>query len=377
MIKIVLKNISRRKARAILTILGIVIGVGAIVSLVAISEGLDADATEALGKMSGIEIMQEGAVDMPFSILPESMVDEIKKIRGVKLVNPQVMEIISTIDGEDAYERMFPVAVGAYPDKMLESQSFIIMGKLVRGRELTSNDKYAAVIGEMIADGFYKDIGSKIEVEDVELKVVGIYATGSRFMDNAILVHIDTAREIANMDEKTVRTIHVDAENPEEVDELAERIRLTIGGVTTKTSGQMLSDFASLMSTIKVTAWITAGIAGIVGGIGIMNSMLMNVMERRREIGVLKAVGWTDKDVMLTFLYEAVIIGLVGGVIGVLLGATVVAAINAYSLLFKPAISAILVTEAMSFALVLGIIGGLYPAWKTAKISPIEALRYE
>jgi putative ABC transport system permease protein len=385
MLEFVFRNISQRKTRTSLTVLGILIGVATIISLVSISEGLEAEATKAFETIQGINVHQRGVQYSVFSRLPSSYVDEIEKIRGVKLANPRIDSLINSIDGEEiglladpSQEGGLspPSLVGYDPAKIVSSPSATIPKNMKEGRFLSSRDRNSAVIGKVVAERFGKRVGSVINVDGYKLKIVGIYETGSEFIDTLVVVPINKAREIAELDPDEISSIYVDVENPSELEKIARKIELRLP-VEASTPQEISEHFSSLLSTIRTVTWVISSIAAIVGGIGVTNSMLMNVAERRKEIGILKAVGWTNREVIRSFLLESFLIGLIGGALGICAGIFGVTILKEFLPGFTFRITPRLLALTFCFAISLGIFGGLYPAWKSTKIQPVEALRYE
>lgn len=385
MIELVIRNISNRKMRTFLTLLGIIIGITAIISLVAIADGLQGEANTAFERVQRIEVKQKGTLLPVFSKIPISYVEGIEKIQGVKLVSPRIEYTPNKIEGKEVSgglslttSSLFPpTVVGVEPKKESQSTASTFVKYITNGRFLVEGDRYSAVLGKPVADTYRKTVGSKIDIDGVEFKVVGISEAGSFFLDNSIAVPLDAVREISEIGKNEVSGIAVDVGDPSEADSVATRIMLKYPGVDASTPQEIAASFGTLLSAIRSSTFVIAGIAAVVGGIGITNSMLMSVMERRREIGILKAVGWSNREVIRMFLAESVIIGIMGGIIGISLGAGGVFAVQSVRHDLMLSVSPSLVVQAFVFALSLGIFGGLYPAWRATQVSPIEALRYE
>lgn len=385
MIELVIRNISNRKMRTFLTLLGIIIGISAIISLVAIADGLQGEANRAFEKVQRIQVGQKGAWLPLFSKVPVSYVGGIEKIQGVKLVSPRIEYTPNKIDGKEVSGGLSlttaslfpPTVIGVDPKKESQSTASTLVKYITNGRFLVDGDRYSAVIGKPVADTYRKTVGSKIDIDGVKFKVVGTSEAGSFFLDNNIVVPLDTIRGISELGTDEVSGIAVDVGDPSEADSVATRIELKYPDVDASTPQETASSFGSLLSAIRSSTFVIASIAAVVGGIGITNSMLMSVMERRREIGILKAVGWSNREVIRMFLAESVIVGIMGGIVGISLGLGGVFAVQTLRPDLVLSVSPNLVAQAFVFALSLGIFGGLYPAWRATQVSPIEALRYE
>jgi putative ABC transport system permease protein len=380
MIKIVLKNMMRRKLRTALATLGIILGVTMLVSIVSISAGLTQQTTESLGKLQGIRVIKGSSMfRMATENIPTSYMDEIRAISGVEAVAGQVEVRISSIEGPLGMgfnlASMMMSILGVEPSEMAVISSSY-SASLTEGRDLDSGDRYSCVIGQGIADDYNKRVGSIIEVNGVDFRVVGIYETGASMIDSQVVVPIDIARDMSGIPDDMLSTIQVDPDNPEDAERLSRKIELRLDDVDASTQQEFSEDIGELLGMMTAVQWLFSSIAAIVGGIGVMNTMIMSVMERTREFGIMKAVGWTNRDVMKNVLMESVVIGTVGGVVGLFLGSLGARAINL--MVNLPAtVTFELAAQSFAFAVVLGAVGGLYPAYRASKLNPIEALRYE
>jgi putative ABC transport system permease protein len=378
MITLVYRNMLRRKTRTVLTMVGIIIGVMAIVGLVSVSEGLNREAGASLGVFQSITVQKKDAIDPVFSTLPENYQDEISRINGVNVVSGEVYVFISSIDGEPlggGFESLMTFVIGVdIPTHRQLSRSYF--SYVIEGRGLLSSDRYSCVIGKGIADDYRKNIGDRIKVDDLNLRVVGIYEFESRFFDSAIILPIDVARDLSNIPNDHVSIFSVEPEDLEASEKTALRIEMRLNDVDAQTQQEFADQIAQFIGIIRTVHLLVTGIAAVVGGIGVLNAMLSSVTERTKEIGIMKAVGWTDLDVMKVILLESTFIGITGGIIGILLGVGISFGISQV-LFFQTFVSLNLALYALSFATVLGLIGGFFPARKAAKLSPIDALRYE
>lgn len=377
MLRIVLKNLITRRSRTILTMIGIVIGVAMIIALVSVAEGLQKEASESLGLLQGITVLEKDVMDQVFSNIPLSYIDEIERIQGVNIVSPEIYALIGTIDGESLgpLESFTSFIMGLEPvsHSLLRRSYFQYV---TEGRAIENSDRYVCVIGSQLAEDRRKHVGDIIEVDGVDLRIVGIYSLQSRLFDSMIAVHIDIAREFSSLDSDRISAISVETENPEDAEKTALRIEMRLDDVDAQTQQEFSEQIGQFLGTMKTFQLLISLIAAIVGGIGVLNTMLTSVSERTKEIGIMKAVGWTDFDVMKGIVMESTLIGLAGGIIGIILG-TVMSVVVSSILFFNTFVSPELALFALSFAMGLGLFGGLYPARKAAKLSPIDALRFE
>jgi len=363
----------------LLTLSGIVIGVAMIITLVSVAEGLTLLATEFVGNYQGIFVMQKGAADDIFSRVNLDNVDAIMKMAGVDkaggLINGMATGVEGIITGYGYDLAALNLYVGVKP----EDGEMIISsygGRLEKGRFLTDNDKYGVVIGSNIADRYNKNLGDRITFNDNKWRIVGMFKEGSGIMDDGLVIPLKRAQEINGFDDDIVTMLSVIPDDPAKIEELVRRIDLRFPHLDA-ISAQEASDFAGeYLTTIKAAFWLISIVAGIVGGIGVANTMITSVYERTKEIGILRAVGWTKRNIINLILTEGIALSVFGGLIGILLGsigAQLIGTLTGFSAYVSPELT----IQAFTFALTVGLVGGLYPAVKAANMDPVMALRYE
>lgn len=375
--QLIIKSLLIRKVRSLLTILGIAIGIGMIVALVSVTEGLNAEAEDTFAGMQMITVEPKQLLKP----MPVSNITTIERIPGVTLVSPFVTTLVGTVDQvevlEDASGGLIPPTIRGYDAVRAKQSASQIPDSIIRGRYLVDGDRNSVVLGKPIADRFRKSYGSTINIDGTTFNVVGVFETGLMITDNLMIVPLDTARNLRNMEPNTISGMSVVVDSQENIANVARRIEQAIPEVRATTPEEIRADFDDLSGAITTATWVIASVAAVVGGIGIVNSMVMNVMERRREIGILKAVGWTRGEVLRTFLIESTILGLLGGLAGVFIGVVGMTTITTLLPIVVTKITPELIIQALLFALILGAGGGLYPAWRAASVHPIEALRYD
>jgi putative ABC transport system permease protein len=371
MFEIVINNVMRRKARTFLTLLGISLGVAAIVALVSLSVGLKSNALDIMGKVAGdVTVMEEGQM-YTMSSLSEDVMKKIQNVSGVRLVAPTV----TLMDLSRGFNAVGTEARGVDPD--LEERFSSSSWDIVDGRPLRSSDTYNAMAGTVLADQLNLRVGQTVEYMGEDFRVVGILSFGNTLLDQALYINIDTAREIARRPPDYVNMIRVKVSKPGTEEEVAKRINLTVPGVEARSSAAMSEQIGEFLGIIETVTWAISALAAIVGGVGIANTMLMSVIERTKEIGVFKAVGWSNADVMKTILMEGLLLGFLGGIAGVVLGFVAVIVVQTQVPAFAGEITVVLIAEAMTFAMSLGVVGGIYPAYRAANLNPVIALKAE
>ena len=391
LLKVAFSNLKSQKLRSILSILGIVIGIAAIIALISLGEGLNASVQtqfEQLGTDTLTILPGGGFAESVFAQLEEDDEDTVETVRGV---SSAVGIYVGSARIDFKGERKGVIIFGAEAKKAknLESMGMV---KVEFGRDLVEQDRGNILIGPKLADGFFENeirIKENLQVNDEKLRVIGIMESPKHFfgaMFNNAIVTTKADLERIMGEELTPFRIMVKIEPGQDIDEVRERIRNTLEKKHGKedfqiSSPQQASEVAG--SVIGIIQLVLAGIAAIsliVGGIVIMNTMIMAVNERTHEIGVLKAIGATTKKIQAIFLAEAALIGFIGGILGLLLGAIFsyggsFALSTVMGLNFQAVISPTMAITALAFSIVVGILSGLVPAIMASKLDPVEAMR--
>ena len=390
--------IKTRRLRSWLTILGIFIGIAAVVSLISIGQGMQVAVTkqfEMLGSdlliiMPGGGGMMAGFGMMSADKLSEHDLKLIQNVRGIEHAD-EILFNTAKVTYQDETEYPFLLAIPT------GSESEWIMERLeVDGRWLKEGDRYKAVVGyNIVNENFFEDnvnLGEKIYIEDQPFTVVGsIQRIGNRQDDTQIYIPIDTAREILD-EPDDIDMIYAKVQDGYNASSVALRVSeemrddrdLKVGeeNFSVQTSEQLMQSIASILGIIQTLLVGIAAISLLVGGVGIMNTMYTSVLERTREIGVMKAIGARNYDIMAIFLVESGLLGLVGGLIGCVLGIGLARVVELYGAaagfgLLQASITPELILFAAGFSFGLGCLSGLLPARAAAKLKPVEALRYE
>ncbi|MCK4647367.1 ABC transporter permease [Candidatus Pacearchaeota archaeon] len=394
-----LKNIKRRKLRSWLTIIGILIGIAAIVALISISQGMEDTINEQFEKMgtNKIIIMPGGEIEgipgmmsgMMAEYLTEDDVETIEKAKGVEIVSPIIAKVSKV---EYSKEKAYTFIYAWSMDKRKEIWEDMM--EIAQGRDLEEKDKHCVVVGDDINDLFDKEvkIGSKLEIENESFRVVGILKpTGGRDNDLAVYMELKIAQELFDTNE--FMTIYVQIKDGFEPTQVGENIKKELRkakdekegeeSFSIQTSEQMLEAFGIVLNVIRVVLIGIASISLFVGGVGTMNTMYTSVLERTKEIGTMKAVGAKNSDILLIFLFESGLYGLIGGAVGIVLGlgiskgAELLASPYLGAGIFKVSMAWWLILGALLFSFVVGTISGVLPAMQAARLKPAEALRHE
>ena len=366
-LKFILKNPFRRKTSAILSIVGIAIGIIVIVALGGITDGLVntfEDTIHAGGADFQISGKETGDSAYGTNTIDANWTEKIANVSGVEEAYP--IYVVLTSVGDDYMNTL----IGIDPNGTTLADI-----SMKEGRIFESNAS-EAILGEIYAGDNNYSVGDNIEIDGEDFEVVGIYETGDSNMAGGVFTSIAKVGDLMD-DEDSISNIYVKVEKGADAQEVADRIDEKYGdNITTITSVMEMEQMADMLNMLQASTWAISLLAIVVGGLGIINTMLMSVFERTREIGVLKAVGWSNRKILTMIVGESLVITIVSAIIGSLIGflaCTLLGPQMGIEPLFTPKIF----IQAFAIAIVVGIIGGIYPAIKAMKLPPTEALRYE
>ncbi|KYH36113.1 MAG: peptide ABC transporter permease [Candidatus Bathyarchaeota archaeon B23] len=390
-----LDGVRERKFRFALNIIGILIGGAAITSLLAITQGVNRDISEQMELLgpTTIAITPGGFGIGGKGLLTMRDLERVRRIPHVAVATPIIDRAATvTIGGRTGVVSI----VGIIPEEYLRVIRNI---EVAEGRFIRRSDMAAAVLGSNIAqppgeEEPIAEVGSRIitmikteeGVKKATFRVAGILEeTGGAFIvspDDVIYISLRSAQQLFDMGNE-INRIAVEADSMEKVEYVVDAIEEELGeGVLVISAGFVRETVGRITTSLQVLLGGVAAISLIVAGIGIVNTMTISVMERTREIGILKAVGAKNRDILLIFLSEALITGVLGGALGVLSGIFLGQAISAiaqfsFTIVLSPYITPSICLIVVLFSAVTGVLSGLYPAWRASNLNPVEALRYE
>jgi len=372
-------------------VLGIVIGIAAIVALISVSQGLENAIVEQFEQMGSNRIfIAPGGTDMVNYIskgLTTKDAEVVEGVAGVDWVNPYIGARSEVYFGN---KKAFAQNIfGVKPELMAKTWEDFDF-ELEDGKLFSGNEKFDAVIGYDVAHKFFdKDVrvGNLLEIQGTKFKVKGIMEKiGSPDDDQTITIPEEMLRILFDKPDE-ISMIDVKAKDGVDINVFVARIERALKRSRDDedfqiiTPEQMLQQFGDVLIIVQVILGGIAAISLLVGGVGIMNSMYTNVLERTREIGIMKSIGATNKDIMMIFLVEAGMMGFLGGVLGVVLGSSIAFAVGAIAKqqgfqLLKVTIQVNLVIFGILFSFIVGALSGYFPSKQASKLSPVDSLRY-
>ena len=403
--KIALRALQVNRTRSALTMLGIIIGVAAVIAMVAVGSGATARIQEQIQSIgSNLIMVLPGSISSNGVRLGSGAVvtlteDDAKAIAAecpsVAAVAPMVRGGVQVVYGNNNWAT---TAQGVTPDYMTIRDYSMMSGEFFTDQDVDAAAK-TAVLGETVAENLFGDndpTGQVVIIKNVPFTVAGVLtpkgqSPSGQDQDDIILLPISTAKEKVlganKANAKAVGSLMVQAIGPQAMDQaqqemealLRERHRILSGLDDDFTIRNLTEVFAAQETSAQVMSILLGAIASvslIVGGIGIMNIMLVSVTERTREIGLRQAVGAKTRDILSQFLVEAVTLSLLGGIIGIVVG-LVASWLISYFAQWSTVVSLLSIMMAFVFSALVGVFFGYYPARKAAFLDPIEALRYE
>ena len=430
MFQFALQNLLSRPLRTALALCGLTVAIAGMVGLFSVAEGIQDTVNSTFDRMPGLVLIQPGAPIPLFSRLPAQWQPEIEQIPGVAVTHPEVWGRAHLVEGKPAISPPRFLFGSDLPqaDRLKYS---VYRSDLKEGRMLNAADAGTnrCVISRPIAEEHKKGVGDKLRVDGEDLEIVGIYHCRSLFLDVAILVDIALARKLGLISTDTVSNFYVEPEPKASRDELSVKLRelfagrspgawqpdlaqalevtgnkalaKQVGGLLRKpnptAAGQADStpsaeggpgsvevrspeewadQFQQFSADLDLFLIIMTSIGVTIAFMGIINTMLMSVSERITEFGVLKANGWSGGQVLRLVGFESALLGFCGGVLGIIVGWLGTLVVNAqFPTRIHLYASPKLLVASLLFSVVLGILAGLYPASRAARMTPMEAIR--
>ncbi len=391
--KMAIKSILSNKVRSFLTMLGVIIGVGSVISAVAFAQGSTKSITDSIQGL-GTNLIQISITgrnsnrDVSYADLQE-FADEYSE--DITAIAPMISGSTTVKVGTKTRSTTL---YGTSPEYEIIKNTHVQSGRFLLSFDLDYMQK-VAIIGTAVANDVFQGsnpVGQTIKISGQIFKVVGVLEQKENGQDQSsddqVIIPVTVAQRLSRA--AAIRNFSVQAATPEAVDVVMNNLNNFLANIYKSTDAFLVSNQAQMLDTLdNVTGAMMAVLGGIaaislvVGGIGIMNIMLVSVTERTREIGIRKAIGAKRKSILVQFLIEAVMVTGIGGIIGVLMGMGVIKFVIgnlnkiSSSLSIQPVYSVQWMVVSFAISLATGVIFGLFPAYKAARLNPIQALRFE
>lgn len=376
-LKLILKNPFRNRTRAILAIIGIAIGIATIVALGMVTGGLQS-ATQSTLKAGAAEISvtQKGSNTFISTggTINESFVTDLKNSSGVKDTAGILRASANVTGGSNFGGESFSVSG-------IDSDKLSLVGiDSINGTSFSNGSTNEIILGKTSASNLNKTVGDTITLFGKDFKITGIYETGNFIQDAGAFMSLSTLQNLTANDQK-VSNIVVKVNENANVTDVAHSIETNYNDLSATTAADQANRINEGLGTINTASTAISLLAIIIGGVGVINTMVMSVFERTREIGVLKAVGWRNRRILGMIIGESIVLTLVAAVVGIVMGIigveVLLNVIPSSGTVIKPVITLDILARAFLIAFLVGILGGLYPAYRASRLAPTEALRYE
>ena len=395
-----LRGIAKRRLRSWLTMIGIFIGIAAIVSLIGLGEGLRETINSQFGFLGTdvLAVSASGGFGPPGSgvvtPLTDKELNKIKNVPGVKNAAGRLLESTKMVFNKNA---VFTYAA-SMPDgeerKLIEDMVGL---EATKGRLLKDGDKYSAVLGYNFLEKeiFGKEVspGAKIVIQNQEFTVVGIIERKGNFqIDQAVLINDDVFRDLFSRKSDVYDMIAVKIDQNTDIDKIKSSIEKDLRKIRNVDEGEedfsvqtptsIVESVNTIILGIQIFVYIIAGISILVGGIGIMNTMYTSVLERTKEIGIMKAIGAKNSSIFSLFFIESGLLGTVGGLIGIIIGVSIASGLALVGRLIlnteliSAQFSPFLLLGALFGSFIVGSTFGSLPAIRASKLNPVDALRF-
>lgn len=371
MLNFVFKNLLRRKTRTLLTVSGIAVGVAMIVALGAMGEGLRSGYAQMFGGSGAdLTLMQKGAFDITMSSVDEQVIADVAALPGVHAATGLSVGNVAALNTPYFF-------VFGYDPRGFAFERFRVVDGVPLGvTRRSAGGGREVMLGKQAAEALKLGVGDVLRLTGGSFKIVGIYLSGNGFEDAAAILALSDAQQLLQK-QRQVGAVQIKVEDPRQIDAVRARLEKQFRRLSVSQSGDV-ADQAQMVQYMQAFAVAIAALAVLIGGVGMTNTVMMSTFERTREIGTLRAVGWQRRRVMIMIFGESVLLGVLGGLIGCGLGSGLMALVstNTATGFIQGQVTLDLIAQGLITAVVLGAVGGLYPAWRAAQLLPIEALQY-
>ncbi|WP_435010551.1 ABC transporter permease [Tundrisphaera lichenicola] len=368
----IIRNMLNRKARTLLTVLGLSVGIAAVMILTGIAWGFE-KSFMAIYQTKGIDlvVVRAGIGNQLSSNLDIGVVDQVRAVEGVADVSPSLMDTVSFED-----KNLVSVLANGW-----EGGSRLFRGiRILEGRAFGQDAGRVVMLGRVLRMNLGKSVGDEVAIAGEPFRVVAIFESDSLFENGGLILPMEELQRMMGREgQATGLVVAAKSSEPEFINDLTRRIEKSIPGVAAVPARDYVQGDLQIRLT-KTMSWATTAVALILGSIGLLNTMFMAVFERTGEVGLLRALGWRRKRILALILGEALVLGLLGSVVGTILA---YAGVNALVLdptsqgFVDPNLPPAVIGIGLAMGLGLSLLGGFYPALRAALLDPTEALRHE
>ena len=367
------RNLAQRRVRTALTVSGLAIGIAAVVALLGVAWGFERSFL-AIYEAKGIDlvVVRAGVSDRLTSSLDAGLAGKLRRIPGVRDAAGSLMDAVSF---EEA--NLVSVLVNGW-----EAGSLLFKGiRLLDGRPFRADEPKGAMLGRFLALNLGKKVGDPVNIVGEPFRVVGIFESDNLLENGGLIIPLKAHQKMMGR-EGQVTGFVVAAEHPDDraaLDDLGKRIERELPGTAVSPARDYVQGDMQIRLA-KTMAWSTSVVALLLGALGVLNTMVMAVFERTREIGILRALGWKRRRVLALILGESLALGLIGALLGTGLafaGVRALAALPSTGGFISPHLPPAAVAVGLGLGVSLSVVGGLYPALRGAGLDPTEALRHE
>ena len=407
---IAIRSLLANKLRSALTMLGIIIGVGAVIALMSVGRGAQAAITSTFEKMGtnvlyvmSTSVEEGGMMAIQYGTMtPTLTLDDAKALEGVPSVTAIASVNENYVEVTAGGESKVAIIHGATPEYQQVYKYSVASGQFFSNRDIASRNT-VVVLGSKVAEDLFGDddpVGQTVKIKGKRFTVIGVFEPkGGAMMgvslDDVVVTPITTFQtrlftQQTTRGEDAVQQIALQVASADAIDDVTAEVETILrhrhriaadeeNDFAVVSMEQMLGMFQQVLGIFTIVLGAIASVSLLVGGIGIMNIMLVSVTERTREIGIRKAVGAKRRDILLQFLLEAAMLSLLGGGIGIVGGwmlSFLISLIDIGGIALHSVVSPDIVILAVSVSVFIGVVSGIYPAMRAARLNPIDALRY-
>ncbi len=364
------RNLLRRPTRSALTACGLGIAVAAVVALVGIADGFERSYIELLNnRRVDLIVHRSGGMLGLGRTLDYALADKLRLLPEVKEVLPGQVDFLAL----PKYDLYSVTAIGWERGSRLFNRL-----QIQSGRTLRSTSDTAAMIGTMLAQNTGKHPGDTLPIYGQQIEIAGIFESASIYENNAVVMQLGALQRLMNTDQVTLLSVAVDEHGGPAA---LRRVKSRIESLDRSLTVLPVDDFVKSIGEIQLAqavAWVVSAIAIIIGAIGMLNTMIMSVAERVREIGVLRSIGWKQSRVVRLILSEGVMLSIVGAMIGIPAAALLAQFLSQFPLtagIIEGHIAPVVMLKGLALAVIVGLLGAVYPAIWAARLRPVLALR--